>query len=65
MGSQREKKSGQNGASNLHDMRRQAHERGIEGSSKMTAEQINTALKLADKGSDPMMAKQKAKGQTK
>jgi hypothetical protein len=43
-------------------MRQQAHEMGIEGSSKMTEDQLRDAMKMVKKGSDPMMAKRSAKG---
>jgi hypothetical protein len=46
----------------IHEMRQQAHEMGIEGSSKMTEDQLRDAMKMVKKGSDPMMAKRSAKG---
>jgi hypothetical protein len=64
MASQSKAKSGQN-SDDLRDMRRQAHKKGIEGSSKMSMGQINSALKMVNKGTDPMMAKQQAKMKTK
>ncbi|WP_165823055.1 hypothetical protein [Micromonospora globispora] len=45
----------------LHDLRQQAHNKGIEGNSKMTEGQLRDALKKVDKGTDPMAAKQQAK----
>lgn len=44
----------------LHDLRRQAHEAGIEGNSKMTAEQLREALRRIGKGEQPQMAKHEA-----
>jgi hypothetical protein len=64
MGNQSNARSGQS-STDLHDMRRQAHEMGIEGSSKMTMQQLNTAMKMVNKGTDPMMAKQEAKRQAR
>ncbi|MEV4754121.1 hypothetical protein AB0J86_03260 [Micromonospora sp. NPDC049559] len=43
-------------------MRQRAHEKGIEGSSKMDEKQLRDAMKRMDRGADPMMAKQQAKG---
>jgi cation transport regulator ChaC len=57
-------KSGQN-RDELHDMRQQAHQMGIEGNSKMSTQQLNNAMKMTNKGADPMMAKQQAKSKTK
>lgn len=45
----------------LHDLRRQAHDAGIEGNSKMTEDELRQALKKVGKGTDPMAAKQTAK----
>ncbi|MEV5412264.1 hypothetical protein AB0K60_25945 [Thermopolyspora sp. NPDC052614] len=45
----------------LHDLRRKAHEAGIEGNSKMTAEQLRSALRDVERGKDPAEAKEKAK----
>lgn len=45
----------------LHDLRQQAHNKGIEGNSKMTEGQLQKALNKVDKGMDPMAAKQQAK----
>ncbi|MFY1636788.1 hypothetical protein ACN27F_26515 [Solwaraspora sp. WMMB335] len=45
----------------LHDLRRQAHEAGIEGSSKMSDAELREALKKIGKGADPRSAKQTAK----
>jgi hypothetical protein len=64
MAGQRKSKSVQN-SGDLHDMRRQAHQMGIDGSSKMSMAQINSALKMVNKGTDPMMAKQQAKNKLK
>ena len=64
MAGQSKVKSGQIGG-DLRDMRRQAHQMGIAGSSKMSAEQINSAVKMVNRGTDPMMAKQKAKDKMK
>ncbi|MEV0392255.1 hypothetical protein [Polymorphospora rubra] len=46
---------------NLHDLRKRAHQAGIEGNSKMSEQQLRNAMKRVDKGADPMMAKQSAK----
>ena len=61
MSKQGKAKPGQNSPTNLHDKRRQAHDMGIEGSSKMSMEQLDNAIKMVDKGIDPMTAKQEAK----
>ncbi|MFC0864320.1 hypothetical protein ACFHYQ_18665 [Sphaerimonospora cavernae] len=45
----------------LHDLRRRAHEAGIEGNSKMTAEELRKALGEVEKGKDPQEAKAHAK----
>ncbi|MEE6263074.1 hypothetical protein [Plantactinospora sonchi] len=45
----------------LHELRQQAHNSGIEGNSKMTEEQLREALRKVGKGEQPQMAKQKAK----
>ncbi len=45
----------------LHDLRQQAHNKGIEGNSKMTEEQLREALRKVDKGERPQMAKHEAK----
>jgi hypothetical protein len=60
MGSQSKAQSSQK-STDLHDMRRQAHEMGIEGSSKMSMQQLNSAMKMVNKGTDPMTAKLEAK----
>jgi hypothetical protein len=60
MAGQSKANAGQNGG-DLQDMRRMAHQMGIEGSSKMSMEQLNSAMKMVKKGADPMMAKQEAK----
>lgn len=65
MGSQGRAKSGQNSATDLHGMRRQAHEMGIPGNSKMNMEQLKSAIKMVNKGSDPAAAKQRARGNNK
>jgi hypothetical protein len=64
MGRQDKTKAGQGAmmSGDLHQMRQHAHEMGIEGSSRMTEDQLRTAMKMVSKGSDPMMAKQEAKG---
>ncbi|HEX6967976.1 MAG TPA: hypothetical protein VF174_04045 [Micromonosporaceae bacterium] len=49
--------------SELHDLRRRAHEAGIEGNSKMNESQLRQALKMVEKGTDPMAAKREARGQ--
>lgn len=64
MAGQSKSKSGQS-SGDLHDMRRQAHQIGIEGSSKMSAQQLNNAIKMANKGTDPMTAKQQARNRTR
>ena len=46
----------------LHDLRQRAHEAGIEGNSKMTAEQLREAMKKVSKGTDPMKAKHDVTG---
>ncbi|MEV7229601.1 MULTISPECIES: hypothetical protein [Polymorphospora] len=46
---------------NLHDLRKRAHDAGIEGNSKMSEPQLRDALKRVGRGTDPMMAKQAAK----
>ncbi|MBQ0892659.1 hypothetical protein ABT214_08095 [Micromonospora purpureochromogenes] len=45
----------------LHQLRQQAHDAGIEGNSKMTEEQLRDALRRVGKGEQPQMAKQEAK----
>ena len=64
MASQNKAKSGQN-SDDLRDMRNMAHQMGIEGSSKMSMDQLNGAMKMVKKGADPMMAKQEAKDKFK
>ena len=64
MASQNKAKSGQN-SDDLRDMRNMAHQMGIDGSSKMSMDQLNNAMKMVKKGSDPMMAKQDAKDKFK
>jgi hypothetical protein len=50
------------GREELHDLRQRAHEVGIQGSSKMSEDELREALKKTGKGADPMMAKLEAKG---
>jgi hypothetical protein len=64
MASQNKAKSGQN-SDDLRDMRHQAHRMGIDGSSKMSMQQLNNAMKMVNKGADPMMAKQQAKSKSR
>ncbi|MFV2109624.1 hypothetical protein [Micromonospora sp. LOL_015] len=45
----------------LHDLRRQAHEAGIEGNSEMSEAELRQALKKVGKGADPQSAKQTTK----
>lgn len=45
----------------LHELRQQAHDAGIEGNSKMTEEQLREALRKVGRGESPQMAKQQAK----
>ena len=47
----------------LHELRQQAHDAGIEGNSKMTEEQLREALRKVGKGERPQAAKQEAKRQ--
>jgi hypothetical protein len=61
MGSRGKNDDGQDGMAELHEMRQQAHQMGIEGSSKTDMGQLREALRKVDKGADPMMAKQEAK----
>ena len=49
----------------LRDTRRQAYQMGIQGSSKMSMGQLNSAIKMVNKGTDPMMAKQQARNRAK
>lgn len=44
----------------LHDPGRQGHEADVEGSSKMTAEQLREALARVGKGEDTQSAKAEA-----
>lgn len=53
------------GREQLHELRQQAHDKGIEGNSKMTEGELRTALNQVGKGKDPQMAKQMAKQQAK
>ncbi|XTZ17336.1 hypothetical protein ACQSSU_08230 [Micromonospora echinospora] len=46
----------------IHDLRRQAHEAGIEGNSKMTEDQLRQALRKVGRGAEPQMAKHQARG---
>ncbi|GAA5196487.1 hypothetical protein GCM10023322_65510 [Rugosimonospora acidiphila] len=61
MGKQDAAGHGQGGMMDIHEMRQQAHDMGIEGSSKMDESELREALKRIGKGNDPMMAKQEAK----
>ncbi|MEU5942287.1 hypothetical protein ABZ807_24585 [Micromonospora sp. NPDC047548] len=45
----------------LHELRQQAHNAGIEGNSKMTEDQLRNALRQVGKGVQPEMAKRQAK----
>ncbi|MGI5153985.1 hypothetical protein [Microbispora sp. CA-102843] len=45
----------------LHDLHSQGHEAGVEGSSKMTAEQLREALAKVGKDEDTQSAKAEAK----
>jgi hypothetical protein len=45
----------------LHELRERGHEAGIEGSSKMTADQLREALAKVGKGESPQDAKGEAK----
>ncbi|MGQ5264740.1 hypothetical protein ACTWLT_28715 [Micromonospora sp. ZYX-F-536] len=45
----------------LHDLRQQAHDAGIEGNSKMTEQQLRDALRRVGKGEKPQMAKNQAR----
>ena len=45
----------------LHDLRQQAHNKGIEGNSKMTEGELRKALNKVSKGMEPQAAKQQAK----
>jgi len=47
---------------NLHDLRQRAHDMGIQGSSKMSQEQLQKAMRKVEKGTEPMMAKREARG---
>ncbi|MFE0589805.1 hypothetical protein [Micromonospora echinospora] len=46
----------------IHDLRRQAHQAGIEGNSKMTENQLRQALRKVGRGAEPQMAKREARG---
>jgi len=46
----------------LHELRRRGHEAGIEGSLKMTEDQLREALRKVDRGENPQAAKREAKG---
>ncbi|MFI6230940.1 hypothetical protein ACIBCR_26935 [Micromonospora echinospora] len=46
----------------IHDLRRQAHQAGIEGNSKMTENQLREALRKVGRGAEPQMAKREARG---
>lgn len=49
----------------LHKLRERGHEAGIEGSSKMTADQLREALRDREEGESPSKAKAKAKAKEK
>jgi hypothetical protein len=46
----------------LHELRRRAHEAGIEGNSKMDEQQLREALRRVEQGEDPIEAKRQARG---
>ncbi|MBF6328538.1 hypothetical protein [Nocardia transvalensis] len=46
----------------LTELRRRGHEAGIQGSSKMSEDQLREALSKVDRGEDPIQAKREAKG---
>jgi hypothetical protein len=48
------------GRDELHELRKRAHQAGIEGNSKMTEQQLREALKKVGK-MEPAMAKRQAK----
>lgn len=50
------------GRDELHDLRQRAHEAGIQGSSKMSEDELRQALEKVGKGAEPMTAKREAKG---
>jgi hypothetical protein len=64
MASQNKAKAGKN-SNDLHDLRQQAHQMGIAGNSKMSTQQLNNAMKMVNKGTDPMTAKQQARSKSK
>jgi hypothetical protein len=45
----------------LHQLRQQAHNAGIEGNSKMTEGQLREALKKTGRGVQPQQAKREAR----
>lgn len=45
----------------LHQLRQQAHNAGIQGNSKMTEGQLREALKKTSRGGQPQQAKREAK----
>jgi hypothetical protein len=45
----------------LHKLREQAHQAGIEGNSKMTEEELRAALQAKQQGASPEGAKQAGK----
>ncbi|RZU76243.1 hypothetical protein EV384_4877 [Micromonospora kangleipakensis] len=49
------------GREQLHELRQQAHQKGIEGNSKMTEGELRKALNKVGKGMEPQAAKQQAK----
>jgi hypothetical protein len=50
------------GEDTLHELRRQAHEAGIRGNSKMDERQLREALDRVRRGGDPIEAKREAHG---
>jgi hypothetical protein len=49
------------GREQLHELRQKAHNAGIEGNSKMSADQLRNALNKMSKGAKPQQAKQEAR----
>lgn len=45
----------------LHELRRRAHDAGIEGNSKMTLEELKMALRAVEQGKSPQQARIEAK----
>lgn len=46
----------------LQELRRQAHEAGIRGNSKMDEQQLGAVLRRVSEGEDPIRAKREAHG---